>query len=251
MSEQQITEGQVVEYRDQDGILIPEEGRTFDVTVTRDGVESVQQITLHDTLVGLYSKVRSQSDSAKSQAEVFAMSAVYAGFDTEKAIMEAHPERTALRLNDEGKVFSTAYRLIDEWRKQGDRNRNAKAVATATKEGSRITDNQRNYAAYLVGVLATYDMKKVRGEILDILSTNEDNEGGQRGALMDAIFRGRSTLALVDPNNFGRRPPQADDRLVIPGQTTDSVEGDQVSDPNASNPDTTVTTDDDNGEDPF
>lgn len=232
-----------VPFTDADNQPIPAEGRTYDVKVTNEGEESIQQITLHDTLCGLYTTVRPPAE--RSQAEVFAATCVYAGLTTEKEIIAAFPQFTEIRLNEEGKTYSQAFQIINRLRKQSEAARNRKAIETAKESGDLATDSQREFARNLLEPLAKFEANRLRLEIIDLLTMKDP----LKADFMDALNRATGYLALVDPDNWdqNRRNRNRPQTTTVPHSSVTVEVGENVTGDDSS----TDAPSGDDGEDPF
>ncbi len=196
MSDQSVTTEPVWPRRSNDGVEFGPEGKTFEITRTVDGEESITPFTLHDLLPGLNLK---PGPSGKSQAETFASLALSRGFSDEAQVMERYRDVSVRQNNQTKQYFSTSWRLIDVWIGENEDERNRKAAATMTEKAVPISTGQRIEAKRLLPLLAEAEGAKIRSQLLDLIQADEDEDGPLGGRMTRTIGRAHQFLSLMNP----------------------------------------------------
>lgn len=137
---------QKMELHSKSGDLIPVDGQVFPITRrAANGEDEVVEITLRQTLVGLFTQPKPGNTSGRSQAMQFASYAVQKGFTTEEEILARYPD-IAVGLNADRVPTSRAWRLVEMWGDEIKNERDVRAAQTQRDNGKTITQGQVNNA---------------------------------------------------------------------------------------------------------
>lgn len=191
-----------MELHSKSGEVVPPKGVKFPVTRNIGGEEKVIELTLRETLVGLFTQPRPEKPDGRSQAMTFASFAVQKGFTSEEAIIERYPD-VAVRLVD-GQPDSRAWRLISLWSDEIENERNLKAAQSQRENGKQITQGQVTNALLRIEQLKTKDANAFSGMIKrlgDLVSQfNFDADEPKGGDMSLAIAGAYKVLGINRPS---------------------------------------------------